>query len=136
MSQAQQSVLLIYDGDCPLCDSFAKMIKIRESVGHFEMINARQPHPVLDEINAKKLDLDQGVVVKYNNHFYHGPDAMHILGLMSSDHDWFNCFNALLFRSKIISRLFYPLFKYVRNGLLWWNGVPKIKNLGGSHESG
>ncbi len=40
------------------------------------MINGREFHPILKEINEKGFNLDEGIVVKFNNAFYFGADAL------------------------------------------------------------
>lgn len=125
----KQSVWLIYDGSCPMCTAFGKVVRIRETVGTLHIINAREQHPILEEINQRRLNLDEGIVLKYNDSLYHGSNALHMLALLGSEHYWFNRLNAFLFRSKILAKIFYPVLKGMRNLLLWYNGLPKINNL-------
>jgi hypothetical protein len=57
-------VLVIYDKQCPACDYYCNMVRIRESVGRLVLVDARDGGPVMDEITARGLDIDQGMVVK------------------------------------------------------------------------
>ena len=129
MNSPPASIQLIYDGDCPMCRTLGKTIKIREAVGRLEIINARESHPILEDIQKKGLDLDEGIVVHYQNKFYHGADALHLLALLSSNYSWFNRLNAFLFRSAFFSKLSYPILKNIRNALLCYKGISKINNL-------
>lgn len=86
MLKSDQSVLLIYDGSCPMCTAFGKAIKIREAVGSLHIINGREQHPIIEEINQKGFNLDEGIVLKFNDTLYHGSDALHMLAMLSTEH--------------------------------------------------
>jgi len=68
-------IYLIYDGDCILCSNSAKALKIKKSVGELQTINARTNHQLVNEAIDKGYDLNEGIIVKYNNKFYHGAEA-------------------------------------------------------------
>lgn len=129
--EAKGDVWYVYDGECPLCRTAARALRIRETVGQLHLINVRQEtgHPVIQEINAQGLDIDKGTVIKYGGNFYHGGDAMVMMALLGSRSGWFNRMNALLFRSKSFARFCYPAIRSGRNLLLWLKGVGQIRNL-------
>ena len=124
-------VWFVYDGDCPLCTTAAKALRIRQAVGTLHLVNAREDssHPVMQEIQARRLNLDVGMVIKFQNTCYHGADALHVMALLGTGHGWFNRMNAWLFRSKTLSRLLYPSMREARNLFLRLTGVSKIDNL-------
>jgi len=107
---------LIYDGDCVLCRSGALGYRVNRAVKCLNTLDARTEgdHPVLREIHARGLDLNQGMVAVYGDQWRHGPEAMTLLALLGSDRDARNRFNAWLFRSPARARLFYPLLKACR----------------------
>lgn len=121
------TVYLIYDGECPICGYAAKVTKLRESVGKLEIINARESHLLVTEAKKQGYDLDKGIVVKYQDKSYYGKDAMHLLAMLGSPVGWFNRMNVFLFKSKILSAIFYPIFKFIRRCLLLVLGVQKIR---------
>lgn len=45
-----REILLVYDTECPLCDAYCRMVRIRESVGTLRLVNARDAGAVMDEI--------------------------------------------------------------------------------------
>ncbi len=122
-----ETVYLIYDGECPICSYAATVIRLRESVGALEIINARKNHQLVEEAKKQGYDLDEGMVVKYQGASYYGKDAMHILAMLGSPVSLFNKINAFLFKSKILAALFYPIFKFIRRCLLLIRGVQKIQ---------
>ncbi len=123
----QTGIWLVYDGECPICSFSARMLKLKQSVGAYHVINARESHPILQEIKNAGLDLNAGLVVKYEQQFYHGPDALHLLAMLGSDQDWFNRLNVRLFsKTKWLAKVVYPIMKALRNIALFCKGVTKI----------
>jgi len=47
------SVILVYDNECPICSRFATLLRIKKSIGSLELINARDNHPVVKQINLR-----------------------------------------------------------------------------------
>lgn len=127
-------VYFVYDGECPLCTHAAQALRIRQAVGPLHLINAREQsnHPILAEVNAGGYDLDEGMVIKFGDRFYHGADALGVMALLGTGTGWFNRMNALLFRSKTMATLLYPSMRGVRNLLIRMKGIPKIRNLAGN----
>lgn len=128
-SSKQNHLWLVYDAECPLCSATARALKIRSAVGNLHIINAREPSPIVTEINRAGISLDEGIVVKFNDTLYHGADAQHLLAMVGSDHDWFNRINVFLFRHKFVAKLLYPICKLMRNLLLMMRGKSAINNL-------
>jgi predicted DCC family thiol-disulfide oxidoreductase YuxK len=122
-------ILLVYDKQCPVCDAYCRMVRIREAAGTLRLVNARDESKVMDEITAKSLDIDQGMVLKFGDVLYYGADAIHALSLMSSPSGVFNRFNYWLFRSARRSAILYPLFRWLRNLLLKVLRKTRINNL-------
>jgi len=126
---AENTLLLIYDKECPACENYCQYIRIRKNIGELKLVNAREDNDVMDKITAQGLDIDQGMVLKVGEQLYYGADAIHTLALMSSRSGFFNRFNYLLFKSKTLSRLLYPVLRLFRNLLLKLLNKTKINNL-------
>lgn len=127
---SRPEILLIYDKECPACNMYCQIVRIRESVGDLKIIDARKKSDVLDEITDRGLDIDQGMVLKMGDQLYFGSDAIHALALISSRSGIFNRFNYWMFKSKYISSWLYPMLRFCRNLLLKILGKTKINNLG------
>ena len=123
-------ILLIYDKECPACDNYCQVVRVRESVGELKIVNARENSDVMNEISAKGLDIDQGMVLKMAGQLYYGSDAIHALALISSKSGVFNRLNYWIFKSKTVSAFLYPMLRFCRNLLLKMLGKTKINNLG------
>ena len=126
---SSREILLVYDKECPVCDAYCRVVRIRESVGELRLMNARENTAVMGDITRQGLDIDQGMVLKVDGVLYYGADAIHALSLMSSASGAFNRINHWIFRSKSRSRMLYPLLRSGRNVLLKALRKTKINNL-------
>ena len=126
----ENQILLIYDKDCPVCNAYSQMVRIRNSVGELKLINAREDSAVMRELSAQGLDIDQGMVLIMANSTYYGSDAIYMLSLLSSRSGIFNRLNYHLFKSRRMAKVLYPLLRGCRNVLLKLMRKRKINNLG------
>ena len=120
---------LVYDKECPVCDFYCKRIDVQQSAGHLRRINARDDSEIMDEITARGLDIDEGMVVRVGDRLHYGADAIHELALLSSGKGFVNAMSQLMFSSRRMSRALYPIFKFMRNMLLKILGRTRINNL-------
>ncbi|RYY03490.1 MAG: DUF393 domain-containing protein [Gammaproteobacteria bacterium] len=125
----KEDVWLVYDGECPVCKTYCKYIRIRKAVGNLHLVDARLPSPIMDEITHAGLDIDQGMVLKFKDAIYYGSDAVHMLTLLSTPSGFFNRVNYYLFSTKLGAAIFYPVGKAFRNLLLKLLGINYIENL-------
>ncbi len=126
---SRPEILLVYDKECPVCNAYCQIVRIRETIGDLKIVDARDKSEVLDEITAQGLDIDQGMVLKMGGQLYYGSDAMHALALISSRSGLLNRLNYWIFKSKSISSWLYPILRSFRNLLLKVLGKTKINNL-------
>jgi predicted DCC family thiol-disulfide oxidoreductase YuxK len=115
-------ILLVYDKQCPACDYYCKRARIGEAEGELVLVDARDGGPIMDEITAAGLDIDEGMVLKVGGTLYYGADAIHVLALMGT--------NSRLFTNRRVSRVLYPMLRACRNLLLKCLGRTRINNLG------
>jgi len=125
----KEDVWLVYDGECPVCKTYCKYIRIREAVGTLHLVDARQSGELMDEITRLGLDIDQGMVLKFKDAIYYGPDAIHMLTLLSTPSGIFNRINYYVFSTKVGSQIFYPIGKAFRALILKLFGIHYIENL-------
>ncbi|MGH8612437.1 MAG: DCC1-like thiol-disulfide oxidoreductase family protein [Gammaproteobacteria bacterium] len=105
------SAWLIYDGDCPFCSAYVKYVRLIDSIGPLELVNARAGGSLVEEILERNLDLDSGMVLKLGNQFYHGAECINVLASLSTPSGLFNRLNAIIFRSGSLSKILYPLLR-------------------------
>ena len=128
VTQAEPT-FLVYDRQCPACDYYCNLARIRADVGELKLIDAREGGPLVEEITRAKFDIDQGMVLKVGAQLYYGSDAIHALSLMSTRTGLFNRLTYWIFRSRFLSHILYPVLRFFRNLLLKALGRTKINNL-------
>ncbi|WP_299554757.1 DCC1-like thiol-disulfide oxidoreductase family protein [uncultured Tateyamaria sp.] len=101
-------VRIVYDGDCPFCSAYIRMVRLRDTVGDVELVDARSDHEVIDRISTAGLDLDQGMVVEMSGQLHCGDAAMTSLAMMTTQSGAFNRIMRLMFSRPAIARLVYP----------------------------
>ncbi len=117
---------LVYDGECPFCSEYVKLVKLREAIGPIELVNARDKLPIVEELINSGFDLDDGMALKYKGQVYHGAECINMLALMSTPNGLFNRVNGLIFRSPKLSKVLYPALRLGRNTVLRLLGRSKI----------
>jgi len=123
-------VLLVYDGECPACDNYCRVVRIREDVGRLVLVDAREDTPIMREITTAGLDIDDGMVLKLGDALYYGSDAIHMLAMIGSRSGLLNRLNFHLFRSPRVAAVLYPALRACRAVLLRLLGRTRINNLG------
>ena len=118
---------LVYDGACPFCKRYATYLDVRSAIGELTLVDARQGGPVVEDVLARGLVLDEGMVLKMGGRYYHAEDALTALALMSEKRGFFNVLNRLLLSSPRMARLAYPMLKLARRLALKFRGVPLLQ---------
>lgn len=102
-------LLVVYDGDCPFCANFVKFYAIRKNAGDVELINARERPALIRELRSRGMEINDGMIVLWRGHHYHGAEGMHLLSILGSQQGIFGMLNRLLFRNKNIATAVYPV---------------------------
>jgi predicted DCC family thiol-disulfide oxidoreductase YuxK len=121
---------LVYDGECPVCRAYCLRVRIDDAVGRLHLVDAREPSPLMDEITALGLDIDQGMVLKFEDVIYYGPEAVRMLTLLGTRVGWFNRLAVAFFGGTRRANFWYPISKAARNVVLKLLGIRYIDNLG------
>jgi predicted DCC family thiol-disulfide oxidoreductase YuxK len=74
---AGREILLAYDEECPVCDAYCRIGRLRESAGELQLVNAREDTTVMKDVTRQGIDVDQGMVLKADGVLYYGADAIH-----------------------------------------------------------
>lgn len=118
--------LIVYDGECPFCSRFVAWQRLRQSVGPVSLQDARENGALARALWAAGYDLDNGMVLIWNDQIFYGDECVHRLALLSSGSGLFNKMNAWAFRSPGVARLVYPLMRTGRNLTLRLLGRRKL----------
>jgi predicted DCC family thiol-disulfide oxidoreductase YuxK len=117
---------IIYDGDCPFCRNYMRLVRLKQAIGPVRLIDARAGGPEADFVRSRGLDLDEGMAMFYEGTLYHGGDCLHLMAMLSSRSGFFNRATAWIFATGPRSRALYPLLRFCRNLALRVLGKRKI----------
>lgn len=122
-------LLLIYDGDCPLCRRFAEAQRLQQHFGELRLLNARdlpeQAPLVLAELQQKALIVNQSMLLRLDGRWLQGPEVLQLLASLNES-SWRNRLWLSWFKSASRARFSYPLLRFGRNLLLKLLRVPSL----------
>ena len=110
----QEPSLIIYDGECIYCSNYVRFMRLRESIGSVELLDARSDDSRIAEYWKQGYDLNEGMIFVHRGNVFYGPDAVHALAGLSSQSRLLNRLNSLIFSNRIVARALYPLLKIGR----------------------
>jgi predicted DCC family thiol-disulfide oxidoreductase YuxK len=122
------TALIVYDGDCPFCSFYVKLLRLKKAVAQVNLINAREHGTIIEDIQQRHgVDLNQGMVLILDGKAYHGADCLNRLALLSTPWGIVNRVNAYVFRSRAVSIALYPILRMGRDLTLVLLGRSKIR---------
>lgn len=105
-----QVLRIVYDGDCPFCSRYVRLVRLRENF-KVELIDARTSPDVAARYGR---DLNEGMIADIDGDIHHGSDAVWMLSLLSSRSGFWNRLMAAVFSSRRLARLVYPVLRLGR----------------------
>ena len=121
-------ITIIYDGDCPLCNDYIQRLRLVESCGAVQLVDARAESALTRSYWALGYDLDEGMIVVIGDAVYYGAEAATALAGLSSDSTLFSRINHWILSHGTIARLAYPLMKACRRIALRIRGRKGLAN--------
>jgi len=116
--QPSASLRIIYDGECPVCSAYVRLVRLGKAAGSVAITDARQSPEVVKSLRARGIDVNDTMVVEYGGETYTGPRAVELLSLLSSKSGVLNRLLARLLRDRRRANLIYPWLRRGRNLLL------------------
>jgi predicted DCC family thiol-disulfide oxidoreductase YuxK len=111
-------IVVIYDGECPFCQGYVSLVRLRDAVGKVDLVDARKHPGVVAAARSRGFDLNRTMLVLHRKTIHVGSDAMTYLSMLSSKSGLLNRIVAFLFSNERTSRLFYPAFRLARGVVL------------------
>lgn len=111
-------ISLIYDGECPACAAYVRLLRLRAAAGTLTLIDARQAPERVAQLRLQGFEINQGMVLEVGQARYAGAQALHMLALMASPANFLNRVMIWLFSNEARARFTYPLLAAGRKILL------------------
>ena len=115
--------LFIYDGECPFCNHFAKLLEFKSSIPSLQIINGRENLEQLTELYKKGYDLNKGAILIRNGKIKHGADAISLIcSELNEPNDSLLKLLRIIFTSNKRSKVLFPFLLWARRFLLTLRG--------------
>lgn len=118
----KQASLIIYDGDCIFCANYVRLLRLKQSIGPVDLLDARSDDPRVHQYWRDGYDLNKGMLFVHAGRVYHGDEAINVLASLSGDSTIFNRINGLVLSSPRTAKLAYPFLKLGRRVVLLVRG--------------
>ena len=102
---------LVYDGECPFCSQYVRLLRLRSRVGEIVLIDARQGGPLVNWLWAAGCRLDDEMAFIWRGQVYLGADAINRLALITGKAGLLGRINAMLLSSPRVARVAYPVLR-------------------------
>ncbi|NOX51712.1 MAG: DUF393 domain-containing protein [Gammaproteobacteria bacterium] len=117
---------LIYDGDCPFCQHYVhQLISFRSTHGSLELVNAREPHPIVLKYK-QRYDFDYGFLFVYHGTAYYADEAIYMLNSLSDPQNVAQRISGYVFRNRTAAKIGYPVLAFLRRLYFRLAGKPFI----------
>jgi predicted DCC family thiol-disulfide oxidoreductase YuxK len=126
MLDSSSKMVIVYDGQCPFCTSYVRLMALKAAVGEVDLIDARIPGAVVRSLGERGYDLNEGMAAIYGGKIYHGSDAVVLISSMTGVRGGMGRVIAALLRSPARAKVLYPVLKTGRRFVLAVLGRPKI----------
>ena len=114
----QDTLSVVYDGECPFCSAYVEMLRLRQSVGTVRLVDAREYSNLVTECRLRGFLLDDGMLAIYGGRPYFGSDAVILLSQLTTASGIFNRAAAAVLSKPFLARLCYPVMKAGRKATL------------------
>jgi predicted DCC family thiol-disulfide oxidoreductase YuxK len=123
-----QAAVVIYDGDCPFCNSYVRLAALRNAVGSVELVDARSADPRVGNVQERGFDLNEGMIAIFGGKIYYGADALVLLSTLSGHRGPFAKLLSRLFSNPERAHRLYPALKIGRRIALKLLGRSQISS--------
>jgi predicted DCC family thiol-disulfide oxidoreductase YuxK len=120
------SATIYYDGECPLCDKYSSMVRLRETVGAVDLVDVRCDESARERLSRLGFDLDAGMVLEHAGKIYGGAAAVRQIARLTKNGGIVNRLSSALLRHSPVVYILYPLMRAGRNALLLLLGRERI----------
>ncbi len=120
------NIVVVYDGDCPLCNSYVTMTRLENVAGRPTLVNARERPDLVKALAESGVNLDEGMAVYFQGSVYVGSEAVNLLALLTTPIDFVNRVAAMVLGRPGLARVLYPLLRAGRNLLLMLKNRPQL----------
>jgi predicted DCC family thiol-disulfide oxidoreductase YuxK len=128
MQKEKDTIIVIYDGECPFCANYVALMNLRNAVGRATLIDARTGAAPVKLLVERGYDLNEGMAVIFGDSVYYGKDAVTFLSALTNSRNWAGGLLAKLLSSPGRAAVLYPVMKLGRRITLRVLGKPPLRH--------
>ena len=117
-------ITFIYDGECPFCNHFAKLLELKSGIPDISIVDGRENITKIIDLYEKGFDLDKGAILLIGNKIFHGAKAINwICSQIQNPSDELLKLLSLTFSSNKRTEIIFPFLLFARRFTLAVKGV-------------
>jgi len=121
----KKKIEIYYDGDCPFCTQFVVLSKLKKEY-EVSLYNLRNVPDKVNEFKEKSYDVNEGMIVIFDNEIYFGHKAVYLITNLSDKKFFLSKIYKTFFFNLTVTKYFYPILRFFRNITLKILGRKKI----------
>tara|TARA_B100001758_G_C18236165_1_gene518031 strand:+ start:373 stop:699 length:327 start_codon:yes stop_codon:yes gene_type:complete len=91
-----------------------KYQEMKENFSDIKILNARDNMELVKELKMLNYNIDDGMILKIDDKIYFGDEVINFLAKNGKNKNFVSSLTNILFKSYLISKILYPIFKYFR----------------------
>ena len=123
---------VVYDGECPFCRNYVRLMALKKAVGAVELVDARSDAPAVRRLVELGYDLNEGMAAIYGGTVYFGSDAVVLISTLTHKAGPAARVLAALLRDPRRAKRLYPVMRVGRRIALRLLGRPEIASEAGA----
>lgn len=112
-----KKIKLFYDRDCPFCKEYSNYVELRKEYD-IQLINARDSIEEIIDFRKDGFDINNGMIVEYENKIYQGADAIKLINEFISKKKKADRLLSWFVKTAIFKSYVYPIILKIRKILL------------------
>ncbi|MAP96298.1 MAG: hypothetical protein CMK07_15240 [Ponticaulis sp.] len=123
MMSSARPFRILYDGECPFCQSYVGFARLRKAVGEVELIDAREAPELVADYHERGFPIDEGMIVDTGDVVYFGGDAVWAINSLVSRNPLLK-----LMSGRKFLKVIYPSLRFGRNSVIRLLGRKPIQS--------
>ena len=87
---------------------------MKDNFSDIKILNARDNMELVKELKMLNYNIDDGMILKLDDKIYFGDEVINFLAKNGKNRNFVSSLTNILFKSYLISKTLYPIFKYFR----------------------
>lgn len=119
MSEVNKEIILLYDGECPICTRYREYVELRKKY-NVQLYNAREHPDLIERLRKQGYNIDEGMILLVDGQTFHKHEAIVMLERMTESKGWWDTALRKVMEVPFLMKICYPFLFFIRWVLLKW----------------